>query len=43
MDLTTFITKYNLLIVIVLGVCFLFWKFIIQPIENEHKPVPQTQ
>ena len=43
MDLTQFITKYNFIIVLVLAVGFLIWKFIIQPIENENEPVPQTQ
>jgi len=43
MDLSTIITNYNLPIVLVLAAGFLIWKFIIQPIENEHEPVPGTR
>lgn len=41
-SISTAIGRNNVLIGIALVLGFLFWKFILQPIANEHEPIPEV-
>lgn len=43
MSLTSFIGDHTILIGLAITGCFLIWKFIIQPLDNEGKPIKPTE